>query len=84
MYRLRAVALANIVIYPSQTPHMIAFATRFAASFAAVLMLRSVTHAAPAKKLADQLPPAASRTVDFARDIEPIFEASCVQCHARG
>ncbi len=30
------------------------------------------------------LPPAAARTVDFARDIQPIFEASCVQCHARG
>ena len=30
------------------------------------------------------LPPAASRPVDFARDIQPIFEASCVQCHARG
>jgi mono/diheme cytochrome c family protein len=30
------------------------------------------------------LPPAASRPVDFARDIQPIFEASCVQCHGRG
>ena len=31
-----------------------------------------------------QLPPAAQGPVDFARDIRPIFEASCVQCHARG
>ena len=31
-----------------------------------------------------QLPPAAQVPVDFARDIRPIFEASCVQCHARG
>ena len=30
------------------------------------------------------LPPPAARTIDFARDIQPIFEASCVQCHARG
>ncbi|MBL9206962.1 MAG: DUF1549 domain-containing protein [Opitutaceae bacterium] len=30
------------------------------------------------------LPAAAGRTVDFARDIQPIFEASCVQCHGRG
>lgn len=31
-----------------------------------------------------QLPPPASGRVEFARDIQPIFEASCVQCHARG
>ena len=31
-----------------------------------------------------QLPAPATRTVDFARDIQPMFEASCVQCHARG
>lgn len=31
-----------------------------------------------------RLPPAATRPVDFARDIQPLFEASCVQCHARG
>ena len=30
------------------------------------------------------IPPAAARTVDFSRDIKPLFEASCVQCHARG
>jgi len=29
-------------------------------------------------------PPAAVRTVDFVRDIQPIFENSCVQCHGRG
>jgi mono/diheme cytochrome c family protein len=32
----------------------------------------------------DQLPPPATRTIDFRRDIQPLFEASCVQCHARG
>ena len=31
-----------------------------------------------------QLPAPVTRPVDFARDIQPIFEASCVQCHARG
>jgi len=31
-----------------------------------------------------QLPPAATTKVDFARDIQPIFEASCVKCHGRG
>src|SRR5688572_27209113 len=35
-------------------------------------------------ELVAQLPAPANRPVDFARDIQPIFEASCVQCHARG
>ena len=30
------------------------------------------------------IPPAANFPVDFATQIQPIFEASCVQCHARG
>ncbi|MCP5523342.1 MAG: DUF1549 domain-containing protein [Verrucomicrobiales bacterium] len=30
------------------------------------------------------LPPAAEVTVDFARDIKPVFDASCVKCHGRG
>jgi len=34
--------------------------------------------------LAAQLPPASSNPVDFARDIQPIFDTSCVQCHAHG
>jgi len=34
--------------------------------------------------LAAQLPPASSSPVDFARDIQPIFDTSCVQCHAHG
>jgi hypothetical protein len=29
------------------------------------------------------LPPASPARVDFVRDIQPIFEASCVQCHGR-
>lgn len=31
-----------------------------------------------------KLPPAANRPVDFAKDIKPLFEASCIQCHAKG
>ena len=31
-----------------------------------------------------QLPEPADFTVDFARDIQPIFEQSCTQCHAHG
>lgn len=30
---------------------------------------------------ASQLPPASATQVDFARDIQPIFEASCLRCH---
>jgi len=35
-------------------------------------------------ELAAQLPAPTTRKIDFAKDIQPIFEASCVQCHARG
>ena len=35
-------------------------------------------------ELAARIPAASTAKVDFVRDIQPIFEASCVQCHARG
>jgi mono/diheme cytochrome c family protein len=31
-----------------------------------------------------KLPPPAARTVEFERDVQPIFAASCVKCHGRG
>src|SRR5579872_5996316 len=31
-----------------------------------------------------QLPPPANHTVDFTKEIKPIFEASCIKCHGRG
>jgi hypothetical protein len=31
-----------------------------------------------------QLPPPATETIDFKRDIQPIVEKSCVKCHGRG
>jgi cytochrome c5 len=31
-----------------------------------------------------KLPPPAQTNVNFARDIQPIFEASCIKCHGRG
>src|SRR3954453_16050799 len=34
--------------------------------------------------VAGQLPPPASRHIDFAKDIKPLFEAACIQCHAKG
>src|ERR1700747_1333477 len=30
------------------------------------------------------LPPPANHQVDFAKEIKPIFEASCIKCHGRG
>src|SRR5882757_80046 len=33
---------------------------------------------------AAQLPPPAGHTVNFAKEIKPIFEASCIKCHGRG
>ena len=44
----------------------------------------TLAHAALTPDQLALLPPAAQTRVDFARDIQPIFEASCVQCHARG
>lgn len=34
--------------------------------------------------IASKLPPPASRPVDFARDLQPLLESSCVKCHAKG
>lgn len=31
---------------------------------------------------ASKLPPAAKKTVDFDKDLKPIFEKSCVKCHS--
>ena len=34
--------------------------------------------------LAAGLPAAADHPVDFAKEIQPLFEAACIQCHAKG
>jgi cytochrome c553 len=52
-----------------------------------VLLVLSAAASTPAKLTAEQrakLPPAASGTVDFKRDVQPIIEKSCVKCHGRG
>ena len=36
---------------------------------------------APAAVDVSKLPPAAARPIDFARDVQPIFETHCVSCH---
>src|SRR6185369_6984149 len=30
------------------------------------------------------LPPPATHTIDFTKEIKPLFEASCIKCHGRG
>ncbi len=37
-----------------------------------------------AADVSKKLPPAAERSVDFVRDIQPLFESACVKCHAKG
>ena len=37
-----------------------------------------------AAAFAGALPPSANRSVDFVKDIQPLFEAACVKCHAKG
>ena len=51
------------------------------------ILLVAATLQAAAKLTPEQLqklPQPASRTIDFGKDIKPIFEASCVKCHGRG
>ena len=40
--------------------------------------------AGPADQTVPVLPAPASREIDFAKDIKPLFESSCIQCHAKG
>lgn len=59
---------------------------RFAWLCAALLIVSAAARAGAKlpPELAAQLPAAVTRPVDFGRDIRPIFEASCVQCHGHG
>src|SRR5712672_1684689 len=43
-----------------------------------------VTQAAITPEQAKMLPPPAAHTVDFAKEVKPLLEASCIKCHGRG
>src|SRR5437870_12077308 len=44
----------------------------------------SVAFAKITPEQAKSLPPPASHKIDFAKEIKPIFESSCIKCHGRG
>jgi mono/diheme cytochrome c family protein len=54
--------------------------------FAAALLAFSevVTFAKITPEQAKKLPAPANHKIDFAKEIKPIFEASCIKCHGRG
>src|SRR5687767_822415 len=35
----------------------------------------------PTATAAKELPPPAQRTIDFVKDVQPIFRAACIKCH---
>ncbi len=49
--------------------------------FAALVSLSASAVAADFKVDASKIPEASKKTVDFVKDIQPLFEASCVKCH---
>ena len=48
-------------------------------AFAALTTIAQAAEPAPR-----EMPPAANQAIDFAKDIKPILERSCVECHASG
>lgn len=59
--------------------------SRFPLVSVVTLLAASVPlHASLTPEQLTQLPAPSAAKVDFARDIQPIFEASCLQCHGRG
>src|SRR5258708_21279984 len=58
----------------------------FSSLFAVILLWLSegVTLAKITPDQAKTLSPPANHKIDFAKEIRPIFEASCIKCHGRG
>ena len=68
-------------------PMMILLPRRFACALVALATasaLLAQNYGPLPKPWQAELPEPVDYAVDFARDIQPIFEASCVQCHAHG
>src|SRR5579862_9709774 len=60
------------------------FLTKLAVALAAACCLTSSIEAALTPDQINALPSAASHRIDFASEVKPIFEASCIKCHGRG
>ena len=54
------------------------------ASMVAIGSLHAAAQAPAPAAAPAQLPPPAARPIDFAQDVKPILQVSCVRCHARG
>jgi Protein of unknown function (DUF1549)/Protein of unknown function (DUF1553)/Planctomycete cytochrome C len=57
---------------------------RFLPFLSALSLVAGIPDAARAASPEEKLPPPADRPVDFQKDIEPLFEAACIKCHAKG
>jgi mono/diheme cytochrome c family protein len=76
------VIMMNSVQAPLRISNRGAFARVMAiAAMTGVASLAGPRTASTAEQSAGKLPPAATRHVDFAKDIEPIFANSCYGCH---
>src|SRR6266498_2938737 len=53
-------------------------------SVALLWLSEGVTFAKITPDQAKTLPPPSNHKIDFAKEIKPIFEASCIKCHGRG
>lgn len=71
--------------FPANLPApMLSQPTAFLSLAALALGLAAPLSAKLTPEQLAQLPAPATRPVDFVKDIQPIFESSCVQCHGRG
>jgi mono/diheme cytochrome c family protein len=58
--------------------------SQFASVLAVGCSLALSSRAALTPEQINALPPPANHRVDFATEVKPIFEASCIRCHGRG
>ena len=74
----------------SSHPHSAGLHSRDAAGFwkamrpLLIIPLLSLAAAALTPEQVAMLPPPAAREVDFAKDIAPLFDTTCVKCHGKG
>src|SRR3954466_9461829 len=50
----------------------------------AIIVIVAAAVPLPAADSPKAMPPAATHPVDFAKEIKPLLEAACINCHAKG